>query len=240
MTSGQLNRFHNVYLWVLRPVAYLSDSLWRRQSQQSFNTLTPFNFLFYSLYVSAPTGHPQVRFTISYYFCFWRTILIQRIRCTYAIWHIQYTQYTISYYFCFWRTILIQRIRWVLTASDNILTTQQLYNGLCAGSIAQRHFTPGRPLIISLPVAGHTDHFLEPCLTGTTYKCWCSCWRTTWPIQIFRPHGDEVIDISDLCHSYTLFVWPEVEVNLKETFENQVEYLNSVHLGILEEVLWRW
>jgi hypothetical protein len=47
-----------------------SDSLWRRQSQQSFNTLTPFNFLFYSLHVSAPTGHPQVRYTISYYFCF--------------------------------------------------------------------------------------------------------------------------------------------------------------------------
>jgi hypothetical protein len=66
--------------------SYLSDSLWRRQSQQSFNTLTPFNFLFYSLHVSAPMGHPHVRYTISYYFCFWRTILIQRIRCTYVIW----------------------------------------------------------------------------------------------------------------------------------------------------------
>jgi hypothetical protein len=32
--------------------------------QQSFNTLTPFNFLFYSLHVLAPTGHPQVRYTI--------------------------------------------------------------------------------------------------------------------------------------------------------------------------------
>jgi hypothetical protein len=65
---------------------YLTYSLWRRQSQQSFNTLTPFNFLCYSLHVSASTGHPQVRYTISYYFCFWRTISIQRIRCTYAIW----------------------------------------------------------------------------------------------------------------------------------------------------------
>jgi hypothetical protein len=35
---------------------YLTDSLWRRQSQQSFNTLIPFNFLFYSLHVSAPTA----------------------------------------------------------------------------------------------------------------------------------------------------------------------------------------
>jgi hypothetical protein len=40
--------------------------------------------LFYSLHVSAPTGHPQVRYTIRYlknYF------LIQQIRCTYAIWY---------------------------------------------------------------------------------------------------------------------------------------------------------
>jgi hypothetical protein len=49
---------------------YLTGSLWRRQSQQSFNTLTPFKFLFYSLLVSAPTGHPQEKYTISYYFCF--------------------------------------------------------------------------------------------------------------------------------------------------------------------------
>jgi hypothetical protein len=34
-----------------------------RQLQQSFNTLTPFNFHFYSLHVSAPTVHPQVRYT---------------------------------------------------------------------------------------------------------------------------------------------------------------------------------
>jgi hypothetical protein len=65
----------------------LTDSLWLRQSQQSFNTLTAFNFLIYSLQVSAPMGHLQVRYIISYYFCFWRTILIQRIRCTYAIWY---------------------------------------------------------------------------------------------------------------------------------------------------------
>jgi hypothetical protein len=48
----------------------LTDSLWRRQSQQSFNTLTPFNFLFYSLHVLTPTGHPQVKYKISYYFRF--------------------------------------------------------------------------------------------------------------------------------------------------------------------------
>jgi hypothetical protein len=69
-----------------KTLIYITGSLWRHQSQQSFNTSTPFNFLFYSLHVSAPTGHPQVRYTISYYFCFWRTVSIQRIRCTYAIW----------------------------------------------------------------------------------------------------------------------------------------------------------
>jgi hypothetical protein len=44
-------------------------------------------------------------------------------------------------------------ITWrVLTASDNVLTTQQIYTGLCVGTIAQGHFTPGRPPIISLPM----------------------------------------------------------------------------------------
>jgi hypothetical protein len=44
-----------------------TGSLWRRQSQQSFNTLTPFNFLSHSLHVLAPTGHLQVRYTIRYF-----------------------------------------------------------------------------------------------------------------------------------------------------------------------------
>jgi hypothetical protein len=58
-------------------------SLWHRQSQQSFNTLTPFYFLSHSLHVSAPTGHLQVTYTIRY---FNGLFLIQRIRYTYAIW----------------------------------------------------------------------------------------------------------------------------------------------------------
>jgi hypothetical protein len=44
-------------------LAKSTGSLWCRQSQQSFNTLTPFYFLCHSLHVSAPTGHPQVRYT---------------------------------------------------------------------------------------------------------------------------------------------------------------------------------
>jgi hypothetical protein len=84
--SGCSKRISSLMLPGFRYGIFLTGSLWRRQSQQSFNTLTPFNFLFYLLQVSAPTGHPQVRYKISYYFCFWRNILIQRIRCTYAIW----------------------------------------------------------------------------------------------------------------------------------------------------------
>jgi hypothetical protein len=44
---------------------YPTGSLLRSQSQLSFNTLTPFYFLSHSLYVSAPTGHHQVRYTIN-------------------------------------------------------------------------------------------------------------------------------------------------------------------------------
>jgi hypothetical protein len=45
------------------------------------------NFFFsftHSLHVSAPTGHPQVKHTISYYFE--GQFLLQRIRCTYVVW----------------------------------------------------------------------------------------------------------------------------------------------------------
>jgi hypothetical protein len=65
----------------------LTGSLWRRQSQQSFNTLTPFNFLFYSLHVSALRAILRWDIQVVIISVFWRTILIQRIRCTYAIWY---------------------------------------------------------------------------------------------------------------------------------------------------------
>jgi hypothetical protein len=59
----------------------ITGSLWRRRSQQSFNTSTHFYFPSLSLHVSTPTGHPQVRYTIG---CFNGLFLIQRIRCTCA------------------------------------------------------------------------------------------------------------------------------------------------------------
>jgi hypothetical protein len=63
--------------------SHATGSLWFRQSQQSFNTLTPFYFLCHSLHVSAPMGHLQRRHTIRY---FYGLFLVQWIRCTYAIW----------------------------------------------------------------------------------------------------------------------------------------------------------
>jgi hypothetical protein len=66
---------------------YLTGSLWHRQSQQSFNTLTPFNFLFYSLHVWAQRAILKWYRQLVIISVFWRTILIQRIRCTYAIWY---------------------------------------------------------------------------------------------------------------------------------------------------------
>jgi hypothetical protein len=62
---------------------YLTGSLWRRQSQQSFNTLTPFNF-FFTHYMFRPL-QAILRWDIQ--LVIWRTILIQRICCMYAIWY---------------------------------------------------------------------------------------------------------------------------------------------------------
>jgi len=48
---------------------------------------------------------------------------------------------------------------------------------------------------------------------------------TRWPIELFRPSGDETADTSVLQHSYILFVWNGEEGSLNETLENQVEDL---------------
>jgi hypothetical protein len=79
-----LSPYHTIGCCILLRI-YPTGSLWCRQSQQSFNTSTPPFFIFpsYSLHVSAPTGHPQVRYTIR---CFQGLFLLQRIRCMYTTW----------------------------------------------------------------------------------------------------------------------------------------------------------
>jgi hypothetical protein len=106
------------YLWVLRPVAYLSDSLCRRQSQQSFNTLTPFKFLFYSLHFSTPTGHPQVRHTISYYYYYYYLLILQFLFFIFFIFNMITCIRTIS-----WSTMTTNNI----PISNCIRATDSLY-----------------------------------------------------------------------------------------------------------------
>jgi hypothetical protein len=57
------------YLWVLHPVAYLSNWFFMTPS-----IATKFQYI-NSQHISAPPGHPQVRYTISYYLCFFVIIL---------------------------------------------------------------------------------------------------------------------------------------------------------------------
>jgi len=48
---------------------------------------------------------------------------------------------------------------------------------------------------------------------------------TRWPIELFRPSGDDPADTSVLQHSYILFVWNGEGSSLNETLENQLENL---------------
>jgi hypothetical protein len=56
----------NFYLWVLHPVAHLSNWFFMMPSiATKFQYVNP-PFYFHSLHVSTPTGHLQVRYTIRY------------------------------------------------------------------------------------------------------------------------------------------------------------------------------
>jgi hypothetical protein len=79
-TVGEYNFFF--YLWVLHPVAHLSNWFFMTPSIATKFQYVNSPFYFNSLHVSATTGHLQVRYTIRY---FNRLFLTQRIRCTYAI-----------------------------------------------------------------------------------------------------------------------------------------------------------
>jgi hypothetical protein len=74
-----------------------------------------------------------------------------------------------------------------------------------------------RPFLGNLP---HKDH-----LQMVNFMLENLNERRTWPIQIFRPNGDEITDTSVLHHSYILFVWTEGEVTLSRALEDQVENL---------------
>jgi hypothetical protein len=71
MSNDNVYNLRKQDLWIIICLEHLTSQkrYTNSLSQQRFNILTPFNFLLYSLHILAP-GHPQVRYTISYYFCF--------------------------------------------------------------------------------------------------------------------------------------------------------------------------
>jgi len=117
--------------------------------------------------------------------------------------------------------------------TDRMLTTHQMQTVLCVWTVAHRHFAPGRPLVVSLPpttpdVARSTLSDPLPQINelqtvqfilGKLHE------GTRWPIELFRPSGDDTADTLVLHHSYILFVWDEEVRSLNETLEYQLENL---------------
>jgi len=121
----------------------------------------------------------------------------------------------------------------VVTLTFSTLTTDQLHTVLCVWTVANRHFAPGRPLVVSMPrttpdlarsalsetMPQRDDLQTVNVLLGKLHE------GTSWPIELFGPKGDEDKDVSVLHRSYILFVWNEEAGSLNETLENQVAYL---------------
>jgi len=117
--------------------------------------------------------------------------------------------------------------------TDSTLTTDQLHTVLCVWTVAHRHFTPARPLVVSMPrttpnvarsplsdpLPQRDDLQTVSVLLGKLHE------RTRWPIKLFRPGGDDNADTSVLQQSYILFVWNGVEGGLNESLENLAENL---------------
>jgi len=129
--------------------------------------------------------------------------------------------------------LLIAVTQAAVALTYSTLTTDQLHTVLCVWTVAHRYFAPGRPLVLSLPrttpdIARSTlsdprpqrddlqtvNVILEKLHEGTS-----------WPIELFRPSGDDTADTSVLHHSYILFMWNERGNSLNETLEYQVENL---------------
>jgi len=117
--------------------------------------------------------------------------------------------------------------------TDSTLTTDQLHTVLCVWTVAHSHFTPGRPLVVSMPrttpdvsrsalsdpLPQRDDLQTVNVILGKLHE------GTRWPIELFRPNGDNTADTSVLHHSYILFVWNEEPGSLNDTLEYQLENL---------------
>jgi hypothetical protein len=99
--------------------------------------------------------------------------------------------------------------------TDSTLTTDQLHTILCVGNVAHRYFAPGRPLVVSMPLTTtdvarialsdplpqRYDLQTVNVILGKLHE------GTKWPIELFRPNGDDTAGTSVLHQSYILFVW---------------------------------
>jgi hypothetical protein len=96
-----------------------------------------------------------------------------------------------------------------LSLTHITLTSDQLHTALCVWTVAHRHFAPGRTLVVSLPrttpdVARHALSETLPkkdelqtvnVILGKLHE------GTKWPIELFRPTGDDTALNSVLQHS---------------------------------------
>jgi len=119
--------------------------------------------------------------------------------------------------------------------TPNTLTTDQLQTVLCVWTVAHRHFAPARPLVVSMPrttpyVARSTlsDPLPQRDELQTVSLLLLKLHEETrWPIEQFRPSGDDTAHTTVLQLSYIMFVWNEGADILNETLENQVEILKE-------------
>jgi len=120
-----------------------------------------------------------------------------------------------------------------LALTDSTLNEDQLHTVVCVWKVAHSHLAAGRALAVSMPRTAKDvarSPFSDPLpqtdnlqtvsvLLGKLHE------GTRWPIELFRPSGNDPADTPVLHHSYILFVWNEEERSLNETLENQVENL---------------
>ena len=86
--------------------------------------------------------------------------------------------------------------------THSTLTTDQLHTVLCVWTVANRHFAPGRPLVVSMsrtmpdvvhsalsdPLPQRDDLQMVNVILGKLHE------GTRWPIKLVRPNADDIAD----------------------------------------------
>jgi len=101
--------------------------------------------------------------------------------------------------------LLLTAVTQALVAmTDSTLTTDQLHTVLCVWTVAHRYFAPGRPLVVLLPhtktdvahralinpLPQRDDLQTVNVILGKLHE------GTRWPIELYRPSGDDTADTS--------------------------------------------